>query len=151
MQLVLERFAYYIQAKAILAQVKMHFQDIEAFEEFKSCSRLSNISRLDCSLLADIQVLPRCEHLSLVHLVNVQEDLDSKGRPRLAESPEMSIRCSSGTSLVTSSSTLSSKPSSAGGGAPTPEWDNNFMDWVTYEKVTTLWSRCQVHLSSICH
>ena len=72
--------------------MKMHFQDIEAFEEFKSTSRLSNISRLDCSLLADIQVRPRCEHLSIVHLVNVQEDLDSKGRPRLAESPEMSIR-----------------------------------------------------------
>ena len=45
----------------------MNFQDIEAFEEFKSTSRLSNISRLDCSLLADIQVRPRCEHLSIVH------------------------------------------------------------------------------------
>ena len=123
-----------------MAPVKINFQDIEAFEEFKSSSRLSNISRLDCSLLADIQV-SLLEQISVVHLIYIQEDLDSKGRPRLVESPEMSIRCSSGTSLVTSASTLSSKPSSAGGGAPTPEWDNNFMDWVTYEKVTSLWWR----------
>ena len=70
---------------------------------------------------------------SVVHLIIIQDDLDSK--IRLAESPEMSIRCSSGSSIITSTSPLSSKPSSAGGGAPTPEWDNNFMDWVTYEKV----------------
>ena len=37
-------------------KVTFSSQDIEAFEEFKSSSRLSNISRLDCSLLADIQV-----------------------------------------------------------------------------------------------
>ena len=73
------------------------------------------------------------ERRSDVHLIIIQDDLDSK--IRLAESPEMSIRCSSGSSIITSTSTLSSKPSSAGGGAPTPEWDNNFMDWVTYEKV----------------
>ena len=123
--------------------MKINFQDIEAFEEFKSSSRLSNISRLDCSLLADIQVRTSqfASFSSPPHLHTLQEDLDSKGRPRrLVESPEMSIRCSSGTSVLTSASTLSSKPSSAGGGAPTPEWDNNFMDWVTYEKVTALWS-----------
>ena len=73
------------------------------------------------------------ERRSNIHLMIIQDDLDSK--IRLAESPEMSIRCSSGSSIITSTSTLSSKPSSAGGGAPTPEWDNNFMDWVTYEKV----------------
>ena len=66
MQLALERFAY---MRAKLAQVKMTFQDIEAFEELKSSSRLSNISRLDCSLLADIQVRP-FKHVSIVHLIN---------------------------------------------------------------------------------
>ena len=94
-------------------------QDIEAFEELKSGSRLSNSSRLDFHLLADIQ-----------------DDLDTKSRRLHPESPDMTIRCSSGVSLTTPTTppTLSSGISSRAS-AVTPEWDNNFMDWVTYEKV----------------
>ena len=55
----------------------------------------------------------------------LQEDLDSKGRPRLPESPDMSIRCSSGTSVVSSTSTLSSKLTSPGQGAPTSNTNTN--------------------------
>jgi hypothetical protein len=78
----------------------------------KAGSRLGSAgSRLDFNLLADIQ-----------------SELGRRARPE-PESPDLTIRCSSGASLATVSSNLS--PVSA----PTPEWDNNFMDWVTYEKV----------------
>ena len=95
------------------------FQDIEAFEELKSGSRQSNTSRLDFLLLADIQ-----------------DDLDTRSRRLEPESPDMTIRCSSGASLTTPTTppTVSSGVSSRAS-AVTPEWDNNFMDWVTYEKV----------------